>query len=153
MKKQTIVEIICALFIALFVYAALTKLLEYDEFRIQLSQSPLLTAHARWAAWAVPTGELLIAVILGFKQLRLIGLFAALSLMAMFTSYIAVILNFSDYIPCSCGGVLEKLGWTAHIIFNLCFLLLAVTGVVLFPQQVSKITPLPSNLEIPNASN
>jgi hypothetical protein len=35
-----------------------------------------------------------------------------------FTTYIILILNFSSFIPCSCGGILEKLGWTEHLIFN-----------------------------------
>jgi hypothetical protein len=47
----------------------------------------------------------------------------------MFTTYIFLILNFSDYIPCSCGGVLEKMGWTEHIVFNLIFIVIAAIGV------------------------
>jgi hypothetical protein len=63
--------------------------------------------------------------------LRLMALYASFSIMVMFTTYIIAILNFSTYIPCSCGGVLEKLTWTEHLIFNICFVLLAYIGIIL----------------------
>ncbi|MEG0917288.1 MAG: hypothetical protein RSF68_09775, partial [Myroides sp.] len=35
-----------------------------------------------------------------------------------FTVYIFLILNYSPFVPCSCGGVLEDLGWWEHLWFN-----------------------------------
>jgi len=125
------VEIICYLFILLFVYAAAGKFLDFEEFRIQLGQSPLLSAFAGWVAWIVPSLELIVAFLLMIKGLKSIGLFASFSLMVMFTTYIIIILNFSEFIPCSCGGVLSKMSWSQHLIFNLFFVLLAITGLVL----------------------
>ena len=58
MKKTMVIEIICALFIILFMYAALTKLLDYEKFRVQIGQSPLLTAFAGWIAWMVPVARM-----------------------------------------------------------------------------------------------
>jgi hypothetical protein len=126
-----IIEIICALFIILFVYAALTKLLDYEKFRVQIGQSPLLTAFAGWIAWMVPVAEILISLMLVFVRLRLIGLYAAFSLMVMFTTYIICILTLSLYIPCSCGGVLEKLGWKEHLVFNIVFIMLAAIAILI----------------------
>jgi len=48
--------------------------------------------------------------------------------MLMFTSYIIVILNYSSFVPCSCGGILEKIGWKEHLIFNIVFTILAATA-------------------------
>src|SRR5690606_7657944 len=53
----------------------------------------------------------------------------------MFTAYIVIILNFTEFIPCSCGGVLEDLGWTEHLIFNIVFILLAAVGILLLQKQ------------------
>ena len=53
------------------------------------------------------------------------------ALMVMFTTYIIIILNFSDFIPCSCGGVLEDLSWSEHIVFNLFFIVLAILGILI----------------------
>jgi uncharacterized membrane protein YphA (DoxX/SURF4 family) len=49
---------------------------------------------------------------------RRLGLYLSLILMSAFTTYIFIILNYSDFVPCSCGGILKKLGWTEHLIFN-----------------------------------
>jgi len=137
-KKNLIVEIISYLFIILFVYAAVSKLLDFEQFRVQLGQSPLLSAFAQWIAWAVPTIEIVIAVLLISPRFRLPGLYASFSLMIMFTTYIIIILNFTDFIPCSCGGVLEQLGWTEHLVFNIGFILLALLG-ILFLSNNEKI--------------
>lgn len=131
MKRHLVVEVISLLFIVLFVYAAVAKLLDYEKFAIQIGQSPLLTNFAGFAAWFIPAVEISIALMLAFQKVRLIALYAAFGLMIMFTTYIFVILNFSDHIPCSCGGVLEKLGWREHMVFNIVFVLLALTGIVL----------------------
>jgi hypothetical protein len=142
MKRSMIIEIICALFIILFVYAALTKLLDYEKFRVQIGQSPLLTAFAGWIAWMVPIAEILIAIMLVFIRLRLIGLYAAFSLMVMFTTYIICILTLSLYIPCSCGGVLEKLGWKEHLIFNIAFIILAAAAVLISYRKEKSIAQI-----------
>ncbi|WP_413999293.1 MauE/DoxX family redox-associated membrane protein [Flavobacterium sp. W1B] len=116
---------ICLLYILLFVYAAVSKLLDFENFQVQLGQSPLLSAFAGWVSWGVPIVELVIALLLVFPRFRLVGLYAAFSLMVMFTTYIYIILNFSPHIPCSCGGILEKLSWSQHMFFNILFIVLA----------------------------
>jgi len=126
------------LFILLFVYAAISKLVDYENFRVQLGQSPLLTAYAHLVAWAVPALELIIAGMLFIPKLRLWGLYACFTMMVMFTAYIVIILNFTDNIPCSCGGVLEDLGWTEHIVFNVFFILLGVFSIFLSDNQLKK---------------
>ena len=129
--KTWLPYVVSLLFILLFAYAAVSKLVDYENFRVQLGQSPLLTAFAHWVAWAVPTVELIIAGMLIFPRLRLLGLYGCFTLMVMFTAYIVIILNFTDFIPCSCGGVLEDLGWTEHLIFNIVFVALAATAILL----------------------
>lgn len=123
--RNVVVNIISYLFVLLFIYAATSKLLDFETFTVQLAQSPLLSAYADIIAWLVPGVEILIAGVLVFPRFRILGLYASFTLMVMFTAYIYIILNFSDFIPCSCGGVLEKLSWTQHLIFNVVFIFLA----------------------------
>jgi len=137
-KKEIAVDIISALFVMLFLYAAFTKLLDYEKFRVQIGQSPLLTAFAGFVAWCIPAVEILIAIMLIFSRTRLGALYASFSLMVMFTCYIVAITQFSDYVPCSCGGVLEKLGWTEHLIFNIVFVLLAIAAIIFYKSPVVK---------------
>lgn len=129
--KTIIIEGICLLFVLLFIYAAVSKLLDFENFRIQLGQSPLLSAFAGIVAWLVPALEIGIALMLVIPKFRMMGLYASFTLMVMFTAYIFIILNFSSFIPCSCGGVLEKMGWTEHLVFNIGFFLLSGVGLLL----------------------
>lgn len=130
MKKQIIIEVISFLFILLFVYAALMKLMDVEKFQVQLGQSPLLMAFAKPVSWVVPITELVIAGMLIFSRFRLVGMYAAFTMMVMFTVYIIVILTYAQHVPCSCGGILEDMGWTEHLIFNIGFLLLSIVGIV-----------------------
>ncbi|MDR6761905.1 putative membrane protein YphA (DoxX/SURF4 family) [Flavobacterium sp. 2755] len=129
--KKIIVEIICILFVLLFVYAAVSKILEFEKFRVQLGQSPLLSVHAGWISWCVIAGELLTASLLFLPRFRTAALLVSLGIMAMFSAYIFIILNFSSFVPCSCGGILEKMSWDTHLVFNLFFVVLAALGAVL----------------------
>lgn len=124
-SKQIAVEIISILLIILFIYSALSKLLEFQNFQAQLGQSPLLSAYTGFISYSVLTVEFVIAILLAIHRTRFIGLLASFTLMLMFTAYIIVILNYSSFVPCSCGGILEKLGWKEHLIFNIGFTVLA----------------------------
>lgn len=132
MTRRIIVEIIACAFILLFVYAAVTKLLHYEQFRVQIGQSPMLSPMRGSIAIFVPIGEIAVSVLLALNNLRLFGLYGSFALMALFTAYIVIVTQFSEHIPCSCGGVLETMSWGEHLIFNIVFLLLAGLAVLLF---------------------
>ncbi len=114
----------------LFVYAAISKLITFEEFKVQLTQSPLLSMYAGIIAYLVVISELVIAFLLTLRSTRLIGLYLSYSLMVAFSIYIYLILNYSDFIPCSCGGVLEKLGWNEHLWFNIITSVLILLSIV-----------------------
>lgn len=144
MKRQVVIEIICLLLILLFVYAAVAKLLDFERFKLQVGQSPLLTGFGDYIPWMVIGVEIIVAISLMTPRIRLVGFFGAFSLMTMFTAYIFAILNFSPYVPCSCGGVLEKLGWQDHLVFNLVFVILSLTGITLQAQKTRKTDSPPT---------
>lgn len=139
-SRNAIVEIISSLLILLFMYAAVSKLLDYQTFKVQLSKSPFITQFAEVTAWALPVGEILVGLALTSKKTRLIGLYASLLLMTMFTTYIYAMINYSYYIPCSCGGILSKLGWEEHLWFNLGFTLICIVAIQFFPPKSRSIT-------------
>lgn len=105
-------------FAVLFIYAAASKMFDFENFQVQLAQSPLLSAYAGFISYAVIVLEVMIGGVLVDPKVRRIGLYASFGLMVAFTVYIYLILNHSDFVPCSCGGILEKMGWTEHLIFN-----------------------------------
>lgn len=130
-QYRILVKSISFLFIVLFVYTALSKLMDYETFALQLAQSPLLSAFAGFMAMAVPSLEIVVAILLMIPKFRLLGLYASFFIMVMFTAYIFIILNFSDFIPCSCGGVLEDLSWNQHLVFNALFIVMAIVAILL----------------------
>ena len=131
MKKQFFIEIIAFLLSLLFLYAGMMKLLDFQKFTVQIDQSPLLTGYGSVLPSLVIVSEFLIALALWIPAFRLYAFLSAFSLMTMFTVYIGAILEFADYIPCSCGGILELLSWREHLLFNACFMLIAALGVLL----------------------
>jgi len=63
--------------------------------------------------------------------------------MVAFTAYIIVIMRFAAYVPClcipvnapeftpcSCGGILSDMNWNQHLIFNIVFTMIALTGLI-----------------------
>jgi len=138
--RDILVELTALLYILLFVYAAVSKLLDFENFKVQIGQSSMLSAFAGWLVWVIPLLEIFIAVGLSFRASRLPALFAAFSLMVMFSAYIFIVLNYSSFIPCSCGGILEKLGWREHLWFNIFFALLAAVSLVVMYQPKKQHT-------------
>jgi hypothetical protein len=127
MKKKTILEAITILLILLWCYSGAVKLLEYNEFSAQLQSSPLLKGMGSFVAVALPSGEILTAVLLLSPKTKTIGLVTSAVLLSLFTVYISCLfIFFSTKIPCSCSGIIEHLGWKGHLVFNLTALILII---------------------------
>jgi len=140
MKRKITIEVIIFLYVVLFLYAAGTKLLDYERSVAQIGQSPLLTNYAGWIAWLIPVLEISIAAMLIIQRIRLFGLYAAFGLMAMFTLYVIAILGFSKELPCACGGVLSMLHWKGHLVLNLVFAGMAIVGILLMNKEDDNTT-------------
>lgn len=133
--KKYFVKTVSILLALLFIYASASKLLDFENFQVQLAQSPLLSAYAGIISYLILIIEFSVAIALCSPKSRLIALYGSLALMVAFTIYIYLILNYSDFIPCSCGGILEKLGWKEHLIFNICFVVLALAAIVVLSRD------------------
>jgi uncharacterized membrane protein YphA (DoxX/SURF4 family) len=131
LSRSNIVEIISVLFIILFLYTGISKLMEYGVFKEQIADSPMLQPIAPVITWGLPLTEFLVTILLIIPRWRLKGLYASLILMIAFTLYIGAIMNFNKELPCSCGGIISELSWQGHLIFNSLFIGLAFAGVVL----------------------
>ncbi|MBN8787720.1 MAG: hypothetical protein J0I84_11575 [Terrimonas sp.] len=120
--KTNAPAIIAALFILLFVYTGINKLLNLDSLTLVLKKYPLIgNKRASPVAWSVPIAELMVALFLFMPKTRLSGLQSAVVLMILFTLYLSYMLAFTDVRVCTCGGMLEALRWQQHLIFNISF--------------------------------
>ncbi|NIG56465.1 MauE/DoxX family redox-associated membrane protein [Chitinophaga sp. Cy-1792] len=134
MKKAFIIELVSLLFAILFLYTGIMKLREYDVFRSVIETTPILRPIAVPLAWGLPIAELILCLLLLIPATRIKALYGSFVLMILFTGYITALLLFSPHLPCSCGGVLESMTWTQHLIFNIVFILLAGYALLLHKQ-------------------
>jgi len=124
-------ELLCCLLAILFAYASVSKLLDYDIFKMQLGRSPFISGFAPFIALVLPVIEIIIAALFMLRNMRLLAFYSSLFLLTLFTAYLIAMLRFSYYIPCSCGGVLSVLTWKQHIVFNVAFMLLCIVAIFL----------------------
>jgi hypothetical protein len=83
--QHATIESICCLYSLLFIYAATSKLIDFENFQVQLGQSPILGAFAGVVSWMVPVIEIIISICLWIPRLRIASLFCCYTLMLMFT--------------------------------------------------------------------
>lgn len=130
MKRSTIIETIIVLYVILLLYTGISKLIDNDIFKEQLSASPVLAHIAKPVAIPFPWIEFFVVLLLLIPRWRYKGLFASMLLMIVFTTYILALLAFRDHLPYSCGGVIELLSWKQHIFFNIVFISIAIVAIV-----------------------
>ena len=129
MKREVVLEIICCLFVLLFLYTGIMKVLEHDVFFNALLKSPLLKPFAFILAILIPLAELVIAISILIPKTRRAGLYGFLLMMSIFTVYIGFMLYFRSDRPCTCGGIIKYMNWHQHFYFNSGFTLLTVLAI------------------------
>ena len=136
LSRNQITEIISALLILLFLYTSVSKFFDLRGFIHDMNAQPFPNWMTPFMIWAVPITEILIAFSLLFEKTKRLGLISSLILMTLFTIYTGlVLLNVFNSVPCSCGGVIKKLTWTQHLFFNLLFVGLSLTGILLSKEK------------------
>jgi hypothetical protein len=124
--KKIIPFAVSIFFVILFCYAAISKILDFEKFKDQISASPLLNGFSQFLPYTIIIVEFLIAGLLCYRKTRTIGLIGSFVLMSIFTGYTALLLSKSKNLPCSCGGILEKMSWQQHLYFNIGCVVLSV---------------------------
>ena len=116
--------------VLLFTYASISKIMDFEKFQIQIKDSPLLGSFSEILPVSIIVIELVLVGLLCYRRTRDSGLFGSVILMLVFTGYIARMLLTSENLPCSCGGILEKMTWTQHLYFNIGCAVLAILALV-----------------------
>jgi hypothetical protein len=93
--------------------------MDFENFQVQIGQSPLISSFTGIVSYGILAIELLVCVLLVISKSRVYGLYGSFILMVLFSAYIYLILNYSEFVPCSCGGILEKMDWQTHLWFNI----------------------------------
>lgn len=133
--KNCLPEFISAVLIFLFVYTAISKLIDWRTFHYSLSKSPLIGNLASFVTWMIPITEVGIVMLLSLPTMRLLGMFAAFLLFIVFTLYIGYMILFVPDLPCSCGGIIQQMSWKLHLVFNLFITVIVYAGIYIERQR------------------
>ena len=117
------VSLLC---VFLLMYTASSKIGEHTRFLMVLNEIPFFNRTALILSWSVPFAEILISVLLIIPKTNKLGLYLFIGLLSVFTIYIISMMLWANELPCSCGGVIQKLTWVQHIWFNIAFIGLAI---------------------------
>ncbi|HJT74678.1 MAG TPA: MauE/DoxX family redox-associated membrane protein [Chitinophaga sp.] len=133
MKARDLILLTCYfLFTSMYLYAAVSKLMLHQVFMLQMKVQPLPEVLTPVLGWGIPITEIIISLMMMTISFRKLGLYLATGLMICFTAYIVLVkMNMFDKIPCSCGGAISTFTWTQHLIFNLFFVVIGITGIYL----------------------
>jgi len=132
MKSNYIQNTVVILLCILFIYAGIFKAMDYQLFLSDLSKSPLLVKYDKTLlAPAILGTEFLIVVLLSFTLTRQAGLFLSFFVMLLFTLYLSTLYFLYTNIPCSCGGILGKMSYPTHIIFNAVFTVMSAAAILI----------------------
>src|SRR5690606_22137231 len=123
--KEIITDIISYLFIFLFVYTAYSKGMDHSGFSQSLGRYKMIENYAGQISWLITAVEVFVSGLLLFPKTRKLGLIASLILMLTFTAFLLIMVFTMDSLFCSCGGVLNSMGFWEHIWFNVGFIALA----------------------------
>jgi hypothetical protein len=129
MRKTLVANIISHIYMILFVYAGLSKMIDYHSFKDQLSHVPVLGYFKEVSAVLFPIVEVALGCLIYFEKYRLTGLCLAIAMMGVFTAYVLYLILFEKNAPCSCGGLLAELSWKQHFFFNVTIIVLGAIAI------------------------
>lgn len=132
MKKEKFTAILSGTIALMLFYAASTKLFNYQQAQASMQKQIFSRSIADLLTWLIPSIEFIISMLLIYTRTRIVGLWASISLLAVFTGYLLLAMSrIFGYRPCSCGGIIQQLSYGEHLVFNLVFLFLSLIALYL----------------------
>lgn len=153
---QYILNTITAILLLLWIPVLVHQLVNFDAFRAGLLRQPFSDTLGHVLAYALPVLELLVVLSLvanrskklvistkneetsqGSREARseffiLNPYLLSTILLTAFTVYIITALaGMWSKLPCGCGSVIKDMTWQQHLWFNLFFLMISLSGLIL----------------------
>jgi hypothetical protein len=133
-KKIKALEFIVYLFILLFIYAGVRKLVDLKMFVKEVWGFSLFGTKAavKWEFIILSVVELLIALLLAIPRTRQIGLYATFFIMVVINACFFYMLEFAKIIPMFYGGILPAASFDFTLYFNVLMLFLSLAALLIF---------------------
>lgn len=125
----------------LYMYTGWAKFMNLSTFIRGNSKIPHLGQYAKLIGYGIPSLEIVLAILLVIPVYRIkrFALWTSTLLMAIFIIYLSLMVKFAENKLCDCGGVIESMGWEAHIVFNSIWLIAGIFALVRTKVKHSKI--------------
>lgn len=114
---------ILSVIIVFFSYTLVNKIINIESFMLNIAKTGVF--HIKiidFVAYLVLFIETLSIVLLIFKEK--LGILLSLSMMIFFTVYIILLQLLGRYEVCGCGGILNGLSFSFHLLINLMVIIL-----------------------------
>lgn len=133
MNKQVgFIQIVRLLLIALWVYAAISKLANLTQTRSEMLNQVFPIWIAEILYWLIPVTELGVAFLLVYSPVTKIAFRISLALLLLFSLYIVVVMTgIFGRVPCSCGGILKHMSYGTHFLFNMFYVTITFMAIQL----------------------
>lgn len=138
-------------FVALWLYAGTIKSIDHKLFVEQLEMSPLLAPGSVFISFTFPLLEFITAILLINPRTLRPGLILTFCLYLSLALYILYLFILAPKVPCACGGIIEQLNWSGHLILNFTCAALAVILIRINPYRKSGIGFIESKNFSPSA--
>lgn len=125
--RNIAVESICLLYLLLFSYTAINKLI----LEVPISNSTVWSSLIKWPVLLVSLLEFCLALLFVTEKKWFYGLLGSLSLTILLLFHTYIIIQCESIIPCSCGFILDKINWKQHLIFNIFFTSLGLLSLLI----------------------
>ncbi|SEB21701.1 MauE/DoxX family redox-associated membrane protein [Pedobacter hartonius] len=132
MTPHPFIILITGLLILLWAYAAFSKIFNFHKFSYALKTQVFPPWVGKILLYLLPLVETAFIVLLLVPGTRLLGMYASLFLMVIFTLYVGgAVFQFYERYPCACGGLFARMGWHKHFKVNIMLTIIALAGVIL----------------------
>jgi putative oxidoreductase len=123
-------EVISAVLILIYVYAAVNQVQHIRFLQFVLLVSLSIGNKFSFLAWVIPLLQLTVVGLLLFPKFRYWGFLSTVFLMTALGIYTTYMAKSFSRLPCPCGSLLSSIGWLSHLVLNIVLLLTALLGIL-----------------------
>jgi hypothetical protein len=136
--KKIIVEIICFALLMNWFYEGIYKIAYFQQFGVYIGNAPLLESFGGFNKYAIPFGEVVLAVMLIIQKYRRVALYCTIGLSIAFILWIMSVYLFTHRLFWPYHALWEKPTWMSRMLVSLGMCWGAFTVILLYRDTAGK---------------
>lgn len=118
--KTTVIAFVILINFVVYFYSGVDKLIHFNEFVLNFSKSPFAPSDLiNELSFCVVGIELGICFLCFFNKFQKLACLLFMIMSYVFSGYVLLMITYSPYLPCSCGGLIDFLTWNEHLALNI----------------------------------